>query len=202
MFLTNIDKILQAMPDVENGYYLPFHEGHLDNFKGIIEYESQSITIEDRKRFLIFQSHCGPCVTAFVNRRPVAMFGLMFHWQGVGEAWSLFAEESRRYPIAMTKGAFSFFDICKILFNEEIVMGGLVGGGKPDTSAAEESLRMQREETARARQAAEEEKRTLAEQMSASKRARRVGGKRMLLAQRVTPETGMDEDENLLGTKG
>jgi RimJ/RimL family protein N-acetyltransferase len=45
------------------------------------------------------------------------MFGLMFHWQGVGEAWSLFAEESRRYPIAMTKGAFAFFDICKILFN-------------------------------------------------------------------------------------
>ncbi len=27
-------------------------------------------------------------------------------------------------------------------------MGGLMGGGKPDTSAAEESLRMQRENTA------------------------------------------------------
>ena len=79
-------------------------------------------------------------------------------------------------------------------------MGGF-GGGKPDTSAAEESLRLQREETARARKAAEEEKRSLAEQMSASKRARRVGGKRMLLAQRVTPETGLDEDENTLGTK-
>lgn len=80
-------------------------------------------------------------------------------------------------------------------------MGGF-GGGKPDTSAAEESLRLQREETKRAREAAEAEKRTLAEQMSASKRARRVGGKRMLLAQRVTPETGMDEEENILGTKG
>ena len=79
-------------------------------------------------------------------------------------------------------------------------MGGF-GGGKPDTSAAEESLRLQREETKRAREAAEAEKRTLAEQMSASKRARRVGGKRMLLAQRVTPETGMDEEENILGTK-
>jgi len=116
MFLTNIDQILKAMPDVENGYYLPFHESHLDNFKGIVEYESQSITIEDRKRFLIFQSHCGPCVTAFVNNRPVAVFGLMFHWQGMGEAWSIFAEESRRYPIAMTKGAHAFFDICEILF--------------------------------------------------------------------------------------
>lgn len=117
MFLTNIDQILKAMPDVENGYYLPFHESHLDNFKGIVEYESQSIAIEDRKRFLVFQSHCGPCVTAFVNRIPVAVFGLMFHWKGVGEAWSMFAEESRRYPIAMTKGAFAFFDSCQILFN-------------------------------------------------------------------------------------
>ena len=37
---------------------------------------------------------------------------------------------------------------------------GSFGGGKPDTSAAEESLRLQREETKRARAAAEEEKRT------------------------------------------
>jgi hypothetical protein len=81
-------------------------------------------------------------------------------------------------------------------------MGGLVGGGKPDTSAAEESLRMQREETARARKAAEEEKRDLQEQMSAKQRARRVGGKRSLLFQsRLTPETGVeDEDSKTLGT--
>ena len=117
MFLTNIDKILQAMPDVKNGYYLPFHESHLDNFEGILEYESKAITLEDRKRLLVYQSVYGPCITAIVNRRPVAIFGLMFHWKGVGEAWSVFAEESRRYPIAMTKGAIAFFDICKILFN-------------------------------------------------------------------------------------
>ena len=79
-------------------------------------------------------------------------------------------------------------------------MGGLVGG-KPDTSAAEESLKMQREETARARKAAEEEKRSLAEQMSAQKRAQRMGGKRMLLAQRVAPETGVDEENKNLGTQ-
>jgi len=79
-------------------------------------------------------------------------------------------------------------------------MGGLVGG-KPDTSAAEESLRLQREETARARKTAEEEKRTLAEQMSAQQRARRIGGKRMLLAARVAPETGVDDEDKNLGTQ-
>jgi len=77
-------------------------------------------------------------------------------------------------------------------------MGGLIGG-KPDTSAADEALRLQREEVARARKAAEEQKRELAEQMSASQKARRVGGKRMLLAQRVTPETGVDEEDQTLG---
>lgn len=75
-------------------------------------------------------------------------------------------------------------------------MGGAFGGGKPDTSAAEESLRMQREATEKARVSAEEEKRGLAEQMSAQKRARLRGGKRMLLSEsRLTPETGLEEEE-------
>jgi hypothetical protein len=117
MFLNHIDKILQAMPDVKNAYFLPFYESHVEHFKGIDEYESQSITIEDRKRFLIFQSQCGPCVTAFLHNRPVAVFGIMFHWQGMGEAYSMLTEESRRYPIAMTKAAHAFFDSCQILFN-------------------------------------------------------------------------------------
>ena len=117
MFLTHVDQILKNMPDVNHGYYLPFHESHLDNFTGIQEYGSQSLSIEDRKRLIIFQSHCGPCITAFVNNKPVAMFGCVFLWSGVGEAWSLFAQESRRYPIAMTKGAIAFFDSCQILFN-------------------------------------------------------------------------------------
>ena len=80
-------------------------------------------------------------------------------------------------------------------------MGGAFGGGKPDTSAAEESLRLQREETKRAREAAEAEKRDYAEQMTASKRARLKGGKRMLLSEsRLTPETGLeDEDTQTLG---
>lgn len=117
MFLTNVDQILKQMPDVDHGYYLPFHESHLSNFQGIYDYGSKSLTIEDRKRLIMFQSHCGPCITAFVNNQPVAMFGCVFLWQGVGEAWSLFSEKARRYPVAMTKGAFAFFDSCQILFN-------------------------------------------------------------------------------------
>ena len=56
-------------------------------------------------------------------------------------------------------------------------MGGLMGGGKPDTSAAED--------------------------YSSKKRALSRGGKRMLLAEgRLTPETGIDEEDPLKPTLG
>lgn len=69
------------------------------------------------------------------------------------------------------------------------------GPPKPDTSAAEESLRMSREQTAKATKAAEEERRERGETMSAKKRALTRGGNRMLMADsRLTPETGIDDE--------
>lgn len=83
-------------------------------------------------------------------------------------------------------------------------MGGIIGGGKPsapDTSVAEESLRMQRQQTADAQAKAEEEKRKYAEQMSGKRRALSRGGNRTLLSDtRLNPETGIPtEDETTLG---
>ena len=81
-------------------------------------------------------------------------------------------------------------------------MGGVFGGAsKPDTSAAEAQLKLQREETARMRKQAEEEKRDLQEEMAAKRRARSRGGNRMLLSSdRFSPEIGIQE-EDTLGTK-
>ena len=77
-------------------------------------------------------------------------------------------------------------------------MGGAFGGGKPDTSAAEESLRLQREETKRAREQAQTEKRDLQEEMAAKRKARMRGGKRTLLAGgRFSPEVGVEEEDTL-----
>lgn len=73
-------------------------------------------------------------------------------------------------------------------------MGGFMGGGKPDTSAAEESLRLQREQTAIAEKKALDEKRDYQEQIASRRKAAQRGGARMLLAEsRLTPETGIDE---------
>ena len=79
-------------------------------------------------------------------------------------------------------------------------MGGVFGGGKPDTSAAEAQLAQQRAETERMRKQSEEEKRDLQEQMAAKRRATGRGGKRMLLSDtRLNPEVGLDEEQNTLG---
>ena len=79
-------------------------------------------------------------------------------------------------------------------------MGGVFGGGKPDTSAAEAQLAQQRAETERMRKQAEEEKRDLQEQMAGKRRATQRGGKRMLLSDtRLNPELGIEDEQTTLG---
>jgi|TARA_R110000823_G_scaffold283636_1_gene401813 hypothetical protein len=117
MYSNNIVEILKAMPNVKKAYFLPFHIDHTKKFEGIINYETKTISLADRIGYLDVQSKSGPAITAFVNNVPVAVFGCVILWNGVGEAWSVFSEKARRYPIAMTKGAISFFDIVQILFN-------------------------------------------------------------------------------------
>lgn len=117
MYSHKIVAILKRLPNVKGVYYLPFNVDHTKNFQGIIDYETKSITLEDRIRYLDIQSRSGPAVTAFVDNVPVAVFGCVILWNGVGEAWSVFSEKAKRYPIAMTKGAFAFFDSVEILFS-------------------------------------------------------------------------------------
>ncbi len=118
MYLSKTVEILKEMPVVKGAYFLPFHIDHIKNFEWDIKYESpKSITLKDRIRHLDIQSQCGPSITAFVGDTPVAVFGCFVMWHGVAEAWSIFSEKARRYPIAMTKSAISFFDTCEISFS-------------------------------------------------------------------------------------
>lgn len=110
-------KIIQHMPVVKGAYFLPFHIDHARRCDAIKEYRSESLTFEDRIHMLEVQSIGGPTVSAFLGDEPVAVFGCMLLWTGVGEAWSLLSEKARRYPIAMTKSARIFFDQCESIFN-------------------------------------------------------------------------------------
>jgi len=116
MMYNEVD-IIQHMPKVKGAYFLPFHMDHAWRCDAIKEYRAKSLTFEDRIRMLEIQSLSGPTVSAFLGDEPVAMFGCVLLWVGVGEAWSLLSEKARRYPIAMTKAARIFFDQCESIFN-------------------------------------------------------------------------------------
>jgi hypothetical protein len=107
----------EYMPKVKGVTYHAFKYEHLNNFEGLSDDTAFQVSQHDRKRRVVYQSQCGPCITAMYNNIPIAIFGTVIIWDGLGEAWSLFSEKARRYPIAMTKGANTFFDICEILFS-------------------------------------------------------------------------------------
>jgi len=106
----------EYMPKVIGGYYTNFKPYHLDNFNEESIFGVSGVGLDVCKAHIIQQSSSGPFVTAIVNGYPVAVFGAVIFWNGVAEVGALFTEQARRYPIAMTKGAYVFFDICEILF--------------------------------------------------------------------------------------
>lgn len=109
--------IVKKMPTGKGVFYLPFHIEHGYQCKAVDEYDSKQTTIEDRIRMLDGQSKAGPSITAFANNKPVAVFGCVLLWVGVGEAWAMLSEEARHYPITMTKAAKIFFNECTGIFN-------------------------------------------------------------------------------------
>jgi hypothetical protein len=109
-------EVLENLPHVKNSYYLPFHVDHLDNLDGIESY-IQMLGLEGFKKQIAGQATRGPVITAFINGKPVAVFGCGLLWNGVAEVWTLLSEQSKRYPIAMVRAAKSYLDICWITFN-------------------------------------------------------------------------------------
>lgn len=117
MYFLKQEYLDKYMPQVNGVHYLNYHPEHGKLFKGFQNYGFSSLSEQDRKQRIDIQSQAGPAITALLHFQPVAIFGCGILWSGVGEAWSVFDEQARRYPIAMTKGANRFFDICEILFN-------------------------------------------------------------------------------------
>ena len=105
------------MPHVPGGYFLPFHISHLNNMDGLDSYRNSTMGSENFEKQLLSQSMTGPAITAFLYGQPVAVFGCVLMWNGVGEAWSILSDSSKRYPIALIRGARAFLDICKSLYH-------------------------------------------------------------------------------------
>tara|TARA_R110001592_G_scaffold210378_2_gene461872 strand:+ start:135 stop:644 length:510 start_codon:yes stop_codon:yes gene_type:complete len=117
MFLIEQKDLDKYMPKVKGVSYENYHPDHIELFKGLDIHGVSLLSQQNRKQGVNYQSTIGPTITALHNNNPIAIFGCCILWAGVGEAWAVFDEKARRYPIAMTKGAFTFFDIVEILFS-------------------------------------------------------------------------------------
>lgn len=117
MYSLNQKILDKYFPEVRDCRFINFYPEILDDFEeGLEAYGLSYLPIEARKDYLMQQSKAGPCIVAMLNNKPVAIFGCVILWKGVGEAWSLLLEESRRYKIAMSKAGLTFFDIIHILY--------------------------------------------------------------------------------------
>jgi hypothetical protein len=57
------------------------------------------------------QATLGTAVTAFYRNKPIAIFGVVLFWGGVGEMWSIFDNQAREHPTSMLRCGRTFVDI-------------------------------------------------------------------------------------------
>lgn len=105
------DLLNEQMHKRKGVYYLPFVPDHFDH----IDFDAKEISTlskaYDVKSMLANQAELGTAFTAFKYNRPVAIVGIVFIWQGVGEMWSIFDNQAREYPTTMMRVGLDFSDI-------------------------------------------------------------------------------------------
>lgn len=105
------DLLNEQMHRRKGVYYLPFVPEHFDH----LDFNHKEISVlskgHDIKTMVATQAELGTAFTAFRYGRPIAIVGVVFIWNGVGELWSLFDEQARDIPSTMLRAAIDFSDI-------------------------------------------------------------------------------------------
>jgi hypothetical protein len=92
-------------------FFMPAVDNHVER---VIISNEEVLIHEDYLPSILAQLRMGPAVTAFVDLKPVAIFGFIPVWSGVAEAWLVVDNHARKYPVAMTKYGIAVQDIAKI----------------------------------------------------------------------------------------
>jgi hypothetical protein len=113
MYLS-IKDLNDNLPKVKGVIFAPFAIEHAMNIAAgeFAGYSAQRII--GVKALLETQSQYGFAFTCFLYGEPVACFGCVPLWKGVGEMWSVIGDVARTKPIAMTKIGITVADICEI----------------------------------------------------------------------------------------
>lgn len=97
--------------------WLPFNPGHV----ATMNIPKQQTTAMSRgvplSVMLETQAKMGHAVTAYLHGRPVACFGCVNIWEGVGEMWLLIEERGRKYGKTLTRAAIGYSDFIVISRN-------------------------------------------------------------------------------------
>lgn len=113
MYFQFVDQ-LNASPARGKCFFLPYNPTHLDRIEISQPEIIAASQVMDVARMIDNQAEMGPSATAFLDGRPVAVFGMVPIWTGVGEAWMIADDRARERPILMTKLARTVMDILVI----------------------------------------------------------------------------------------
>jgi hypothetical protein len=101
---------------VKGAFFMPFSPIHISSISITQPEIVAASKYVDISTAVVSQASLGPAVTAFLNARPVAVFGFVQIWPGVAEAWLIADDKARTKPIGMTKVGKTFFDIAEISY--------------------------------------------------------------------------------------
>lgn len=92
-------------------FFLPFSIEHFDQME-VNQPELQVVAKGQSLRSMIAnQAEMGTAMTSFVHGKPIAVTGVVYFWNGVGELWSIFDESIRKRPATMLRTGKSYCDI-------------------------------------------------------------------------------------------
>ena len=106
MYSQSISLINEIIKPHNGVVIMPFAEGHFDFLKiGQSDIVSAQSYVDIKHR-VACQSNIGIAYTAFLYSNPVAIFGCVPIWNGVGEVWSLMDNRAKKNAILLTKIGF------------------------------------------------------------------------------------------------
>jgi hypothetical protein len=108
--MINIIELNERLPRKAGVCYIPMVPAHLHHMSMKPD-QLPSARAVSMDYMLEMQARLGLAVTALVYGKPVAMFGCIMLWTGVGEMWSIISDDARRYPKQLTIVAKEFSDI-------------------------------------------------------------------------------------------
>jgi RimJ/RimL family protein N-acetyltransferase len=115
MFFQFVEQLNRKCP-MKGSFFMPFSPAHTERLHVTQPEIVAASKFIDISEAIINQASLGPAVTAFYGSQPVACFGFVPIWTGVGEAWLIADDKARSKPIGMTKMAKLFFDILQISY--------------------------------------------------------------------------------------